>query len=47
MLDAIEAAWRGQRELFKGLWLSQPDLDWWPYPVIKLNLIFLIIYKFK
>jgi hypothetical protein len=37
LLDALEAAWRGQRELFNGLWLDQSDYEWPTFPVLRLN----------
>ncbi|MDR2140366.1 MAG: ATP-binding protein [Deltaproteobacteria bacterium] len=38
LVSTIKAILRGQRELFKGLWIDQSDYDWQPYPVIHLSL---------
>ncbi|MDR2141375.1 MAG: ATP-binding protein [Deltaproteobacteria bacterium] len=37
-VSTLEAVLRGQRELFKGLWIDQSDYDWQPFPVIHLSL---------
>ncbi|MDR0620263.1 MAG: AAA family ATPase [Deltaproteobacteria bacterium] len=38
LVDTLEAIPRGQRELFKGLWIDGSDYDWTPNPVIRLSL---------
>jgi hypothetical protein len=38
LISALEAALRGRRELFKGLWIDGSDYDFKPYPVIRLSL---------
>ncbi|MDR2141316.1 MAG: AAA family ATPase, partial [Deltaproteobacteria bacterium] len=38
LVSTIKAILRGQRELFKGLWIDQSDYDWQPYPVLHLSL---------
>jgi hypothetical protein len=38
LVSALEAILRGQRELFKGLWIDGSDYDWEPNPVIRLSL---------
>ncbi|MDR2141826.1 MAG: AAA family ATPase [Deltaproteobacteria bacterium] len=47
LLEALEAALRGRRELFKGLWLAGTDYDWRPSPVITLDLAHLRIDDLK
>ena len=36
-LSTLEAALKGKRELFKGLWIDSTDYDWKEYPVIHLD----------
>lgn len=38
MIDTLECILRGQRELFKGLWIDSSDYNWKPHPVIRLNM---------
>jgi hypothetical protein len=38
LLSTLEAIFKGQRELFKGLWIENFPYDWESYPVIKLSL---------
>jgi hypothetical protein len=38
LISALESALRGQKELFKGLWIEGSDYDFTPNPVIRLNL---------
>jgi hypothetical protein len=38
LVSTLEAALKGRRELFKGLWIDSSDYDWTPSPVIHLNL---------
>jgi hypothetical protein len=37
MVSALEYILKGQRDLFKGLWIDQSDYDWTPQPVIHLS----------
>ena len=37
-LSTLEAALKGKKELFDGLWIASSDYSWEPYGVIKLNL---------
>jgi len=38
MLSTLDEIFRGDRELFKGLWIyEQSDYDWTPHPVIRLD----------
>lgn len=36
-LSALEEVLRGQRELFRGLWIDNSDYQWQSYPVIRLD----------
>ena len=38
LISTIEEIFRGNRELFKGLWIYDSDYDWVEYPVIKLDM---------
>jgi hypothetical protein len=38
LVSTLESILRGQRELFKGLWIDGSDYDWTPYPVITLDM---------
>jgi hypothetical protein len=38
LVDTLMCILRGQRELFKGLWIDGADYDWTPYPVIMLEM---------
>ncbi|MDR2612690.1 MAG: AAA family ATPase [Deltaproteobacteria bacterium] len=38
LLDTMERVFRGERELFKGLWIDSSDYDWEPFPVIRLDM---------
>ncbi|MDR0622151.1 MAG: ATP-binding protein [Deltaproteobacteria bacterium] len=38
LVDTLEAILRGQRDLFKGLWIGGSDYNWAPKPVIRLNI---------
>ncbi|MDR0620583.1 MAG: AAA family ATPase, partial [Deltaproteobacteria bacterium] len=38
LVDTLAAILRGQRDIFKGLWIDGSDYDWTPNPVIRLNL---------
>jgi hypothetical protein len=38
LVSTLEAALKGRRELFKGLWIDSSDYDWTPSPVIHLSL---------
>ena len=37
-LSALEYFYKGERELFKGLFIDTVDWDWEPYPVLRLDL---------
>ncbi|MFM7458803.1 MAG: AAA family ATPase, partial [bacterium] len=37
LVSTLEAIFKNQRELFKGLWLDSSDYEWREYPVIKLD----------
>ncbi|MDR0620532.1 MAG: AAA family ATPase [Deltaproteobacteria bacterium] len=37
LVDTLEAVLRGQRDIFKGLWIYGSDYDWTPNPVIRLS----------
>ncbi len=37
MLSTLEAYFKGQRELFKGLAIDNMDLDWTPFPVFRFD----------
>lgn len=40
MLSTIEAYFRGEKELFQGLWLGEAEgVDWTPRPVMRLNFV--------
>lgn len=36
-ISTLEALFRGERELFQGLWIDNSDYNWEPYPVIRLD----------
>jgi hypothetical protein len=38
LVSALDRVLRGQRELFKGLWIYDSDYNWAPHPVIKLEM---------
>ncbi|MEB3315613.1 MAG: AAA family ATPase, partial [Candidatus Melainabacteria bacterium] len=38
LVSTLEAIFRNERELFKGLWLDSSDYEWGEYPVIKLDI---------
>jgi hypothetical protein len=38
LVSTLAAILKGQRELFKGLWIDSSDYTWEPYPVIRLSL---------
>ena len=38
LISTIEEIFKGNRELFKGLWIYDSDYDWVEYPVIKLDM---------
>ncbi|MDR2199506.1 MAG: ATP-binding protein [Deltaproteobacteria bacterium] len=38
LLSTLKAILEGRRQLFKGLWIDQPDYTWDVYPVIHLSL---------
>ncbi|MDR1608329.1 MAG: AAA family ATPase, partial [Deltaproteobacteria bacterium] len=38
LVSSLAAILRGQRELFKGLWIDGSDYDWKPNPIIRLSL---------
>ncbi|MDR3203259.1 MAG: AAA family ATPase [Deltaproteobacteria bacterium] len=38
LLDTFRELLKGNRDLFKGLWLDQSDYDFKPYPVITLSM---------
>jgi hypothetical protein len=38
LVNTLEAALYGRRELFKGLWIDSSDYDWTPSPVISISL---------
>ena len=38
LMSTIESLFRGNRDLFKGLYIDTTDYDWTPYPVLYLNL---------
>jgi hypothetical protein len=37
LISTLEELFRGQRDLFRGLWIDQSDYDWATYPVIRLD----------
>jgi hypothetical protein len=37
LTDTLDCLFKGQRELFKGLWIDSTDYDWQPYPVINIS----------
>ncbi|MFM7457298.1 MAG: AAA family ATPase, partial [bacterium] len=37
LVSTLEAIFKNERELFKGLWLDSSDYEWREYPVIKLD----------
>ncbi len=37
-VSALEAIFRGKRELFNGLWIDSSDWEWEVYPVIRLDM---------
>ena len=47
LISTIGEIFRGNRELFKGLWIYDSDYDWVEYPVIKLDMsgIVLIVWR--
>ncbi|MDR2612022.1 MAG: AAA family ATPase, partial [Deltaproteobacteria bacterium] len=38
LLSTMEHVFRGERGLFKGLWIDSSDYDWKPCPVIRLDM---------
>ncbi|HHN93879.1 MAG TPA: AAA family ATPase, partial [Anaerolineae bacterium] len=38
LVSTLEAIFKGQRDLFRGLWIHGSDYDWRPYPVIRMDL---------
>ena len=38
LLDTIAEVFRGNKELFKGLWIYDSDYDFKSYPVVKLDM---------
>ncbi|MEB3315683.1 MAG: AAA family ATPase, partial [Candidatus Melainabacteria bacterium] len=38
LVSTLEAIFKNERELFKGLWLDSSDYEWREYPVIKLDI---------
>jgi hypothetical protein len=38
LISTLEAILKGQRDLFKGLWIDTSGYDWTPYPVITLDM---------
>ena len=38
LLDTIAEVFKGSKELFKGLWISETDYDFMSYPVVKLDM---------
>lgn len=39
LISTLEELFRGQRDLFHGLWIDQSDYDWTAYPVIRLDFV--------
>ncbi|MEM7531245.1 MAG: AAA family ATPase [Chloroflexota bacterium] len=37
MISTLDELFRGNRELFKGLWIDSADYDWQSYPVIRFD----------
>lgn len=37
MISTLEAIFKGEKDLFQGLWLSTSDYQWQTYPVIRLD----------
>lgn len=37
MVSTLDELFRGNRDLFKGLWIDNSDYDWQSYPVIRLD----------
>jgi hypothetical protein len=38
LVSTLEHILRGNRDMFKGLWIDDSDYDWTPYPVIRLDM---------
>ncbi|MDR1871129.1 MAG: AAA family ATPase, partial [Deltaproteobacteria bacterium] len=38
LLETLECILRGQKDLFKGLWIDQSNYRWTPYPIIRLEM---------
>ena len=38
LVSTMEAIFRNQRDLFKGLWIDHSDYQWEEYPVIRLDM---------
>ena len=38
LLDTIAEVFKGSKELFSGLWISETDYDFKPYPVVRLDM---------
>ncbi len=36
LISTLEELFRGNRELFRGLWIDESDYNWQPYPVIRI-----------
>jgi hypothetical protein len=36
-VSTLDEVYRGNRELFQGLWIDRSDYEWEPYPVIRLD----------
>ena len=37
LISTLESLFKGERELFKGLWIDSSDYDWHPHPIIRLD----------
>lgn len=37
LVSTLASLFKGERELFKGLWINSSDYDWQPHPVIRLD----------
>ncbi|MEM7531325.1 MAG: AAA family ATPase [Chloroflexota bacterium] len=36
-VSTLEAVFRGQREMFEGLWIAESDHEWETYPVLRFD----------
>ena len=41
LVSTLESLFKGEKELFKGLWIDSSDYDWRPHPIIRLDFTFI------